>query len=92
MHGGALQAALNRDLPSLKTDSAAVYRTLKTLEKEGEIAGDWDTSGAGPAIRVYRLTAAGWDRLDFWLADIRDRMANLAFFVEAHGKLKRPEA
>ena len=90
MHGGALQGALKKSLPTLKADSAAVYRTLKTLEKDGEICGEWDTSGAGPAIKTYSLTPAGWRKLDFWLEDVRERMANLAYFVEAHARLEHP--
>ncbi len=89
-HGGALQTALNRRLPSLKADSAAVYRTLKQLEKDGEVGAQWDTSGSGPAIRVYRLTPTGWKKLDLWLEDVKERMANLQYFVDAHAKLARP--
>jgi PadR family transcriptional regulator, regulatory protein PadR len=89
-HGGALQAALNKSLPTLKADSAAIYRTLKTLEKDGEVQGEWDMSGSGPAIKIYSLTPAGWDKLGLWLEDVRARMQNLTYFVEAHSRLKRP--
>jgi len=89
MHGGAVQTALNSRLPSLKADSAAIYRTLKQLEKDGELSAAWDTSGGGPAIRVYRLTAKGWKKLDLWLEDVKERIANLQHFVDAHAKLKR---
>lgn len=91
MHGGAVQSALNQRLPSLKADSAAIYRTLKQLEKDGELGAEWDTSGSGPAIRVYRLTPKGWKKLDLWLADVKERIANLQYFVDAHAKLARPK-
>ena len=92
MHGGALQSALKARLPALKADSAAVYRTLQQLEKEGEVLSDWDTSGSGPAIRIYRLTPAGWQKLEFWLEDIEQRIENLQYFVTAYARLAKPEA
>ena len=73
MHGGALQTALNARLPALKADLAAVYRTLQQLEKDGEVLSEWNVAGAGPAIRVYRLTPAGWQKLEFWREDIQRR-------------------
>lgn len=89
MHGGALQSALNERLPSLKADSAAVYRTLKQLEKDGEVESSWLTADSGPAIRVYTVTPAGWDKLEYWRADVAERLENLNHFVAAYGQLKR---
>ena len=83
MHGGALQAALNDRLPRLKADSAAVYRALQQMQKDGELQSEWNTEGAGPAIRVYRLTAAGWEKLGFWLEDVGGRLSDLQYFVAA---------
>ncbi len=87
MHGGALQAALNARFPALKADSAAVYRTLQQIEKNGELVSEWDTSGSGPAIRIYHLTNAGWNKLAFWKADIQERLENLHGFLAAYGQL-----
>ena len=64
MHGGALQAALNVRVPSLRADSAAIYRALKQLEKDGDLEAEWDMSSGGPAICVYRLKPHGWRILD----------------------------
>lgn len=44
----------------------AVYRTLRDLEKAGLTESGWKASPAGPARRVYRLTAAGQEALDAW--------------------------
>jgi DNA-binding PadR family transcriptional regulator len=87
MHGGALQAALNARFPALKADSAAVYRTLQQIEKSGELVSEWDTSGSGPAIRIYRLTNAGWNKLAFWKDDIQERLENLHGFLASYGQL-----
>jgi poly-beta-hydroxybutyrate-responsive repressor len=44
-------------------DSAAVYRALRTLEEKGSVYSYWNTSSAGPARRMYRLTPAGEEQL-----------------------------
>jgi PadR family transcriptional regulator, regulatory protein PadR len=87
MHGGALQSVLKSRLPALKADSAAVYRTLKQLEKDGEVVSNWVTADSGPAIRVYKLTPVGWKKLDYWRADIEGRLESLNFFVAAYARL-----
>jgi PadR family transcriptional regulator len=40
-------------------DSGWLYRTLRRLEVDGLVSSSWETSGAGPARRVYELTAQG---------------------------------
>src|SRR6266566_8349439 len=42
------------------------YRTLRQMEKDGMVSSSWDTSEAGPAKRVYSITAAGEAYLKFW--------------------------
>ncbi|MGA7676714.1 MAG: helix-turn-helix transcriptional regulator [Rhizomicrobium sp.] len=84
MHGGGVLTALNDCLPTLKADSAAVYRALMQLEKAGELKSAWDTSGRGPAIRVYRLTPRGWTKLDACLEDVKARLECLDHFVKTY--------
>lgn len=88
LHGGALQTTLGHRLPGLKADSAAVYRSLKQLEKDGEVQSNWVTADSGPPIRVYELTDAGWAKLDYWLNDVKERLDNLNYFVTGYEKLK----
>lgn len=47
----------------LDDDSAAVYRALRALERQGEVTSYWSTSEAGPARRMYRLTREGDEAL-----------------------------
>lgn len=47
-------------------DSAVVYRTLRRLEEAGRVSSAWDTSGPGPARRIYRLTESGREHLAEW--------------------------
>ena len=82
-YGAAILARMREILPLPSLDSGAVYRTLGALETDGEIEGEWDTSGRGPAKKIYRLTPTGWERLDFWRQDIEYRVALLNTFLDA---------
>jgi PadR family transcriptional regulator PadR len=55
----------------VEDDSAAVYRTLRTLESEGAVTSRWKEPVAGPARRMYELTQAGAEILQAW-ADALD--------------------
>ena len=92
-HGAAVVARLREILPLPSLDSGAVYRTLGALEADGEIEGEWDTSGRGPARKIYRITPSGWERLDFWRRDIEYRVSLLNTFLAAARDVqaKRPE-
>jgi PadR family transcriptional regulator, regulatory protein PadR len=89
-HGGAIFTELSETLPFLKVDSAAVYRSLQRLEQAGEVVADWDTSQAGPARKIYRLTSAGWAKLDYWREEIENRIQALTFFLTAYEELNKP--
>ena len=86
-HGGAIHSALQERLPGLKVDTAAVYRTLQTLEAEGELSAAWDTAAPGPARKVYSITRAGRLRLDAWREDILHRLEALRGFLDDYDKL-----
>jgi DNA-binding PadR family transcriptional regulator len=47
-------------------DGAAIYRALRRLETAECVASNWDTSGGGPARRLYTLTPRGWEHLGEW--------------------------
>ena len=50
-----------------------VYRSLQWLEQRGFIEGTWDTSGAGPARRIFRVTASGRSALESAAPALRRR-------------------
>lgn len=60
-------------------DSAAVYRSLRTLEEKGAVYSYWNTSSAGPARRMYRLTPAGEEQLQ----------ASVELLAETHLAIER---
>ncbi len=47
----------------LAVDHGSLYPALHRLEKNGLIAGKWETSSTNRRARYYRLTAAGKKRL-----------------------------
>ena len=47
-------------------DGPSLYRTLRILEKNGNLTSVWDTSHVGPARRLYSLTAKGKRHLVEW--------------------------
>lgn len=58
-------------------DSGIVYRTLRRLEAAGRVASRWDTSGPGPARRVYVLTESGMQHLREWAQVLETVTASL---------------
>lgn len=86
-HGGALLEAMKKDIPSLQADSPSVYRALRQLEKNGEVKSIWNVTKGGPALRTYRLTAAGRKKLGIWLEEIRGRLDAFAYFVGTYKKI-----
>lgn len=55
-------------------DGAAIYRALRRLEGSDCVTSAWDTTGGGPARRVYRLTPRGREHLAEW-ADVMQRIS-----------------
>ena len=48
----------------------SLYRALRQLEKDGMVSSAWDTSGQGPARRMYSITEAGEAYLKLWASGI----------------------
>jgi len=60
-------------LTDAQIEHAALYRTLRGLEKNGYVISQWAMRNGGPARRVYSLTTAGERHLEEW----RQVLANL---------------
>jgi PadR family transcriptional regulator PadR len=88
-HGGAIKSLLERWLPGFTADSAALYRSLQQLEKEGAVTSDWDTTPPGPARRVYQVTPLGYQALGQWRDDIKNRLKMLNSFLGHYDRLKK---
>jgi len=63
-------------------ERAALYRTLRQLEINGNLKSEWDVENAGPARRVYRLTAKGEKHLQEWATVLDHVSKSMARFVK----------
>ena len=62
-------------------EAAALYRTLRQLEKNGFVRSEWDSGHSGPARRVYVLTELGEAHLEEWITVLDHMSASMARFV-----------
>ena len=69
-------------LTDAEIERAALYRTLRQLETNGNVVSEWDTEQSGPARRVYRLTAKGRRHLDEWAIVLDHVSKSMARFVK----------
>lgn len=65
-------------------DVGAIYRNLRGMEKEGWVKSKWDTKGAGPAKRIYRITGQGEEILHGWAITLRKRRESLEQFLKLY--------
>ena len=58
-----------------------IYRHLRDMEENGWVTSEWHTEGAGPAKRIYQLTAEGQEVLSFWIGYMDRQARKLANFI-----------
>ena len=63
-------------------ERAALYRTLRTLEANGNVVSEWETDNSGPARRVYKLTRQGEQHLQEWAAVLDHVAKSMSRFVK----------
>ena len=70
-----------------------MYRTLRQMENNGYCQSKWETSGGGPARRVYSVTQAGEAYLDFWAKSLEQYQRNVDTFFRLYtgGPRRRAE-
>ncbi|MFN2292585.1 MAG: helix-turn-helix transcriptional regulator [Anaerolineae bacterium] len=66
-------------------DMSTIYRMLRDMEDRELVTSHWDTSNAGPARRMYRLTEKGDRYLAWWVEDLRETDRVLHHFLETYG-------
>jgi PadR family transcriptional regulator PadR len=62
-------------------EKAVLYRTLRTLERNGYVTSDWESDGPGPARRVYSLTHDGEEHLQEWKQVLTKVSGSMARFI-----------
>jgi PadR family transcriptional regulator PadR len=68
-------------LTDAEIERAALYRTLRQLEMNGNVSSEWE-AGGGPARRVYRLTPNGERHLEEWASVLDHVSKSMARFVQ----------
>lgn len=77
--GAELQATAITDAD---IDPGALYRTLRTLEANGNVVSEWSPDSSGPARRMYRLTPKGEKHLHEWIAVLQHVSESMRRFVK----------
>ncbi|MFF2852760.1 helix-turn-helix transcriptional regulator [Streptomyces sp. NPDC058001] len=70
-----------------ETESAHVYRLLRSMESCGEVSSHWDASDSGPARRVYVITQQGAMDLALWFVRLGELHGTLHLFLERYLQL-----
>ena len=68
-YGYDLMKALTR-FGFVMMNPGPLYRMLRQMEKDGLVTSSWDTSGQGPARRLYSITEAGEAYLRRWAGSL----------------------
>jgi PadR family transcriptional regulator PadR len=85
IHGYELLEGLKRfGFDRNPVDSSTVYRALRNLEERQLVTSRWDTDSAGPARRLYQITAEGDRLLAGWVGDLRETDRVLHGFLETY--------
>ena len=65
--------------------AGTLYRTLRRMEHEGLCRSEWDTSGDGPARRMYSVTEAGEAYLAAWAEAAKNYQRLMDEFARVYG-------
>jgi PadR family transcriptional regulator PadR len=68
-------------------DPAMVYRNLRKMEEDGLVTSQWETTGTGPAKRLYSLTRQGEESIHSWAVHIKKQVKRLACFLEKYDNI-----
>ena len=92
-YGYDLAGELQRHaLTDAEIERAALYRTLRQLESNGNVISEWEVEQSGPARRVYKLTAQGEKHLEEWATVLEHVSRSMARFVKEARSLRAGKA
>jgi PadR family transcriptional regulator len=81
-YGYDLLAALQgHALTDAEIEGAALYRTLRQLERNGNVRSGWDVRHGGAARHIYRLTPNGKRHLQEWASVLDHVSKSMGRFV-----------
>lgn len=68
-----------------------IYRHLRRLEEDGLVSSEWETTGAGPAKRIYQITSDGKEVLRIWVKYMEEQARKLNAFVSRYNNIKKEQ-
>jgi PadR family transcriptional regulator, regulatory protein PadR len=74
------------DLGYETVNPGTLYRTLRKMEKDGFCESKWETASAGPARRMYSITAVGEAYLDLWVKSLEHFQRSMDAFFQAYSR------
>jgi len=86
-HGYELTNRLG-ELGLAEADPGGIYRNLQKLEADNFIESSWDTSGSGPARKVYHVTPEGRDFLDTWAGALMKNRDLIQSFIDRYKSVR----
>ncbi|WP_078060648.1 PadR family transcriptional regulator [Desulfotomaculum copahuensis] len=89
-HGYELIQRLSKaDFTGGEVDPATVYRHLRRMEQEGLVGSRWEAGPAGPARRLYEVSARGRELLASWSEAIASQKEKLENFLAEYRQIKQ---
>ena len=76
-------------LTDAEIEVAALYRTLRQLEENGNVTSEWNVGGSGPARRLYKLTSKGERHFEEWIVVMEHLSKSMARFVREAGLISK---
>ena len=86
-----LTALRGHGLTDAEIEGAALYRTLRQLERNGNVRSGWDVDHGGPARHMYKLTRNGDQHLQEWATVLDHVSKSMTRFVKETKKLRDAE-
>lgn len=70
-------------------DPGGLYRTLRTMERDGLVGSEWEISSSGPGRRRYHVTPLGTERLDLDATLLEQTRQVVEMYLARHRALTR---
>src|SRR5256885_14743581 len=65
-------------------DPGGLYRTLRSMERDGLVRSEWQLSAAGPGRRRYEVTPPGHERLRSWASVLSETRQIVEAYLERY--------
>lgn len=72
-------------------DPGFLYRTLRSMQRDGLIRSWWENSREGPPRRTYELTDEGEEWLHAWAGALREGMRFISRFTRRYSQAFEPQ-